>query len=105
MAKFKGIIAYSIEKETSGGIWDRIDVTKEYKGDVIKNRNFSLDQTPNQNDPIQPRHSISIIAPDELLDNIQNIRYVVWNNQKWTIRSISEQPPRLILDLGGPYNA
>lgn len=104
MSKFNGIIAYSKESETIPGVWDRIDVESVYKGNILDMPTYSLEPTSNANDPIYPRHSISIIPDDELVNNINSIRYVIWLNQKWTVKTIKYKRPRLILYLGGPYN-
>lgn len=50
-------------------------------------------------------NTFSFIADPYTLDNFFSIRYVEWKNVKWTATSVELQRPRILVTVGGPYNA
>lgn len=50
-------------------------------------------------------NTFSFIADPYTLDNFFNIRYVEWKNVKWAATSVELQRPRILVTVGGPYNA
>lgn len=104
MAKFCGIIGFSITRETKPDVWEAETVEKRYFGDVT--RNFSQRKSDSQlNDNIDISNSISIIADPYANNNLHAIRYVVFMGTKWKVTNIEVQYPRLLLSIGGVYNA
>lgn len=57
------------------------------------------------NDDISINNEISIIADPFALQNFSNIAYAEFLGTKWKVSSIEIQYPRLLLTVGGVYNA
>ena len=103
MAKFSGIVGYNeATVETSPGIWEEVEVTRQYYGELTRN-NRSL-QTADLNDNIKITNTISIVSDPYANENFHSMRYVEFMGTKWKIESVEVQYPRLILTIGGVYN-
>jgi len=104
MAKFCGMIGFVKSEETSTDVWTDVVTEKKYFGDVT--RNFSRFTSTNQlNDNIDISNTISIIADPYINQNLYAIRYVVFMGTKWKVTNVEVAYPRLILSIGGVYNA
>ncbi len=104
MAKFCGMIGFATREETAIDVWSDVIVEKKYYGDVI--RNYSRFTSTNQlNDNIDISNTISIIADPYINQNLHAIRYVIFMGTKWKVTNIEVAYPRLILSIGGVYNA
>lgn len=104
MGKWYGAIGYTETIETSPGVWQEQITEKHYAGDISKN-NRRLQSTSQLNDDIQISNEISIISDPYVSSNFHAIRYVTFMGAKWKVANIDVQYPRLILSLGGVYNA
>lgn len=104
MAKFAGKIGFSETVETSPGIWTSEIIEKNYVGDVL-NTSLRYKKETQINDNITLSKRISIIADIFVNNNLHSIKYVTYLNTKWLITEIDIQYPRVILTLGGVYNA
>lgn len=103
MAKFYGIIGYSVTEETSPGVWTESITERNYYGDVIRNtRRWQPGEGLNDNLTIN--NIISIVADPFAYQNFHAIRYIKWMGASWKIDNIEVQRPRLILTIGGVYN-
>jgi len=102
MAKFCGVIGFSVQEETAPGVW-MDDITEHvYTGDVLQN--YKNERTRDKvNDNIDINVRISILADPFATENFHAIKYVVFMGNKWKITSVDVQYPRLILTLGGLY--
>lgn len=101
--RYNGSVGFAVTKETAPSIFTELIKEQIYSGDVIKN----YQQIRNQsqiNAKITILNQISIIADKYAYENISNIRYATFANQKWSVISVDIQPPRLILTLGDVYN-
>ena len=103
MAKYKGMIGYVSQVETAPGVWEDKSVEKNYRGDVILNQE-RWQPSGGANKNLNIDNSISIVADQFAYSNYGNIKYVIWNKQKWEVQSISVNRPRIILQIGGLYN-
>lgn len=103
MAKFCGKIGFIKTVETEPGIWEESLVEeKKYYGDITRNI-FKYQNNGQVNDNINISNTISIISDPYANNNLQYMKYVVFNGAKWKISNIDIQPPRLILTLGDLY--
>lgn len=103
MAKFCGKIGFIKTVETEPGIWEESLVEeKKYYGDITRNI-FKYQNNGQVNDNINISNTISIISDPYANNNLQYMKYVVFNGAKWKISNIDIQPPRLILILGDLY--
>ena len=85
MAKWYGMIGYAETVETTPGNWDEQLTERPYYGDVIRNTR-KLQGAEKVNDDISIATEISVVA-------------------KWKVSNVEVQYPRLILTIGGVYNA
>lgn len=104
MPKFYGKIGFEETVETSPGVWEETITERNYYGEVIRNTR-KLVASNHLNDDISIKNEISIIADPYAKDHFHSMRYVEFLGTTWTVDSVEVQYPRLILSLGGVYNA
>lgn len=105
MAKYHGMIGFAIQNEQSPGVFVDQVVEREYFGDVI-NTSFGNQQSSlGVNDDLRLNDRISIVSNTFAIENLAFMRYVTYMGVKWKITNIEPQYPRLILSIGGVYNA
>lgn len=103
MAKYYGSVGYANGTEPNPGVVVEEITTREYYGDVLYNTR-RLENSGEVNDDINVSNKISIVADPYALDNFWKIRYATFMGQKWKVKSVDVERPRLILTLGGLYN-
>jgi hypothetical protein len=103
MAKYFGSVGYAEDEEVSPGIVKERIVTREYYGDIIRN-NRRLENSDQINDDIKITNQISIVSDPYAIDNFWKIRYATFMGQKWKVKTVEVEFPRLILTLGELYN-
>lgn len=103
MGKFYGNIGFATTEETSPGIYEEVISEIHYRGDLQKIYRRSDGGAPVDNITLQ--NQISIIADAFINDNFMNIRYVEYAGCKWKVTSVTVETPRIILSIGGRYNA
>ena len=104
MARFYGMIGFLKTVETEGSVWEGDTVEKPYYGEVIRHsiRYASGDKL---HDDVKLNNEISIIADTFAYQNYHMMKYVVINGCKWKIDSLTVDRPRIVLSIGGVYNA
>ena len=105
--KFYGVIGYVKTEETTPGVWMPVTVEKEVLGDYIRS-SHRFNNAGQVNDDVSLVTSISIIADPYVLENFEYIKYVKRSKEgtAWKVETIDDsQYPRLVLTLGGRYNA
>jgi hypothetical protein len=104
MAKLFCVIGYAETTETAPGVWSEGITERCYYGDVIRNtQRWQSGET--LNDDLIISNKISIVADPFAYQNFHTMRYVKWMGASWKINEIDVQRPRLILTIGGVYNA
>lgn len=106
MAKFYGKIGYGVTEETKPGVWKDQITEKDIVGDFLKNtRQFQGTDTVNGN--INVNNMISIVADAYATHHMNAIKYVkdITTGIAWKVTNVEVQYPRLLLTLGGEYNA
>lgn len=103
--KYRGAIGYevTVQKETGSDVYISQIEEHIYRGQVIKN-SYRREAGEWLNDNIKVSNSIQIVADPFALAHCQNIKYCVWQNQKWSVTNIEIDQPNLILTLGGAYH-
>lgn len=104
MAKFYGKIGFAENVEIEKGVWEEQITERSYFGDVTRNIRRLRDASKVNND-VDISNEISIVADPYANENFHAMRYVVFMGSKWKIESVEVQYPRLILSIGGLYNA
>ena len=104
MAKFYGKIGYGLTEETVPGVWTPQITEKDAIGEYVKNIH-RLESSDKVNDNITIQNSISIVMDPYAAENFRFIKYVKIDGIAWKVNTVEVQWPRLILGLGGEYNA
>lgn len=104
MAKYYGVIGFAETVETSPGVWKEQITEHTYFGDVGRNTR-SLQTTDQVNDNINIANEISIVADPYANEHFYAMRYIEYEGAKWKITKVEVKRPRLILTVGGLYNA
>ena len=101
--KFAGMVGYETLSEVRPSVWQQTIVERPYHGDVNRvSRRFQ--SAEKVNDDVVISNEIEILADAFAFENFQNIKYVTWMGTKWTVSTVTVEPPRLILEIGGVYN-
>lgn len=101
--KFAGAVGFETLIEVRPSNWQSIITERKYRGDV--NRcSRRLQSTDAVTDNITVSNEIEILADAFAFENFSNIKYVVWMGTKWKVNTITVEPPKLILEIGGVYN-
>ena len=103
MSKYSGDIGFGFNRETEFDAYDDDIKERHYFGDIERNVSRY-----NQNNTISGEtlitNTFSIVGDTFLFENLMNVRYICWKNERWLIASIEEQYPRVNITLGGIYN-
>lgn len=104
MARWYGTIGYAEVTETAPGVWTETIVPREYYGDLNRNiRHISSNDKVNED--ISVNNELSIVSDPYAMENFYQMRYAELMGVKWKVSSVEVRYPRLILSLGGVYNA
>lgn len=103
MARYRGLVGFGIETETSLGIWEYTIIDHKMQGDILSIRS-SNDDSGKINNDITLRNRFSLIFDAFALENFQNIKYIKYNGVKWEVSEIEISHPRIILSIGGVWN-
>jgi hypothetical protein len=104
MAKYYGKIGFGQTSEIKPGVWKDTIVEKNYYGDILQNfvRN---DNTQQVNDNLNISNRFSIVSDPFATQNYYSIKYLEYLGVKWKVTTVELQYPRLILYVGGAWNA
>ena len=104
MTRWCGVIGYAETLEIEPGVWSKEFTERKYYGDLLRNSR-RLQGSQQVNDDITISNQISILADPYAVQHFHAIRYAELFGTKWKVSSVEVQYPRLILELGGIYNA
>ena len=104
MAKFAGLVGYVTQEETVPGVWSPVENPKLMKGDIIK-QSSSGQNGDKVNSDVTLNHRVSLVGDAYAFGNYYNIKWITIDGRKWEVDSVEIQRPRIIVSLGGPYNA
>lgn len=102
--KFFGMVGFwEGDVEVKPGIYRPQITERPYTGDL--KRNFrSFQSSDKQNDDISTSNQIEILADLYLQQNFMSIHYVIWNKQKLSVKNVTIDYPRVVIELGGVYS-
>lgn len=104
MGKFHGYIGFTEQYELRPGVWDDRIVEKECFGNTLS-ASFMNTSSSEVNDNLKLDNRISIIGNTYTLENFRFMKYITYMGVKWAITKVDVQYPRLVLTIGGVYNA
>ncbi len=103
MGKWAGEIGFAVNTEVKPGIFKDVITPRPYKGDERRvSRRLQGSDRISENPVIS--NEVSIVADAFAFENFQNIRYIGWHGDKWKVKTITVERPRLILEIGDVYN-
>lgn len=104
MAKFYGTIGFLEYVEDAPSVYKEKITERQYYGDIIRNsRRYERGESINDNLTIN--NEISIVADAYANENFHHMIFVEFMGAKWKITNVTVERPRLILSIGGVYNA
>lgn len=105
MAKFCGLIGYQVTVEIEPGVYEEQFIVNQYYGDVVRNSR-RLQDNSKVNPDVNISNQFSIVADPFANQHFHEMRYIEWMGVKWKITDVEvQQYPRLLLSIGGIYNA
>lgn len=104
MAKYYGHVGYGVSTVVRPGVHSPALTEREVFGDIFKDTSLNK-KGEGLNDDISLSMKVSFIADPFALTNYSQIKYATHLGAKWKVNSIEVQFPRLVLTLGGGYNA
>lgn len=105
MGKFHGNIGFAEQYEARPGVWANRVVERGYFGDVVSLSFSSQNSSDTTNDDIRLNNRIEIVSDTYAIENFQFMKYVTYMGVKWKITNVEVRYPRLVLSIGGVYNA
>lgn len=92
------------EDQEAPGNWKEYEVTKPYMGDWkrVESKWVSGDKLI---DDKRVNNQLEIISDPFAVMNFTHIRYVQWMGQLWSVNTVTLRPPRIVMEIGGLYNA
>jgi hypothetical protein len=104
MTKFYGTVGYAVETEIRPGVWIPKIEKRTYYGDVVKIVR-RVENGGYLNDNITIGNQFSLVADDYAFTHMHMMRYIEWQGAKWAVKSVEVNRPRLVVSVGGVYNA
>jgi hypothetical protein len=102
--KFSGIVGYAVQVETAPDIWRDYIVERKYHGDVVQTAWHSQAAASSLNDNSSLNVQVEIVADAFAWAHYGDIRYVIYENSKWSVTARQPRRPRLILNFGSLYH-
>lgn len=104
MARFAGSVGFVTYEETSPGVYEEKIDERFFIGDVLRGQRNLRSDEDNVHGRLNVNNSISIIADNDAIRDMFNIRYVVWMGYRFIVTNVEIRYPRVILTVGGIYN-
>lgn len=105
--KFSGKIGYAVtqEVEVQPGVWKNTSIERDAVGNYTK-KYIRYQGSDKVNDNVVLSTVVEVIADPYAMENYNFIKYVIIRGVAWKVESIDiTQYPRMVLVLGGEYNA
>lgn len=103
--KFVGTLGFWEEDvEVSPGIYRPSITEKPYMGDLTRNFRRFDPSSEKQDDDISISNQVSVLSDLYLQSHLSSIRYIVWNGQKFSVKNVTIDYPRVTLEIGGVYS-
>jgi hypothetical protein len=100
--RYAGKIGFGQSNEVRPGVWKETITEIDYIGDVNqRTETFMLGDSTIPT--YATRTSVSVLSRGFTGNDHSKMRYVTYAGQKWTIKSIVDEPPRVVIYLGEVY--
>ena len=104
MNKWYGKVGYVETVEVEPGIWEEQETVRSYYGELVRNSSKFL-VSGGVNDDRDVSVELSVVADPYSELHFHSIRCVEFDGVIWKVNTVEPKRPRLILALGGEYNA
>lgn len=101
--RYSGKLGFAQQVQVSPGVWDEVITEHDVLGDVVQ-RTEALASESSVLPVYRTTTSVSVPARGVGPQDNSMIRYVTYAGKRWTISSIVDQPPRLVLYIGEEYH-
>lgn len=103
MARWYGQIGFVVTEEVSPGVWEPVEIPRNYYGDFIENGRRWNQNQDSVNSDLLMNNQLSIVADTFATEHLAFIRWAEVNGIKWTVTSATIAYPRITLSFGGVY--
>ena len=104
MAKYFGLVGYTVSVETAPGVWEPSIVEKPVYGDIVRDNVNNLRGENQVNDNVKINNQISIVMDPFVMKNFSSMIYITYADIKWRIVTVEVKYPRLLISMGEVYN-
>lgn len=104
--KYYDNVTFVIQQEDpeAPGNFKEYEITKPYMGDWKRIESKWVGGS-NLIDDKRVNNQLEIISDPFAVTNFTHIRYVKWMGQTWSVNTVTLRPPRIVMEIGGLYNA
>ena len=104
--KYYDDVTFVLQQEDpqAPGVWKEYKIVKPYMGDW-KRVESRWNPGSNVIDDKRVNNQLEIISDHFAVTNFTHIRCVKWMGHEWAVTTVTLRPPRIILEIGGLYNA
>lgn len=104
MARFVGKIGFGETAEIAPGVYDDIITERKVFGDIMWDNRRYVHGGDTVNMNLTLNKAFSVVADSYTNKYFHNIRYVLWNDTRWTVTAVEHDSPRLRMYIGEVYN-
>lgn len=101
--RYSGKLGLAEQTEVSPGVWEETITERDAIGEMVQRT-----ETLESGDNVLPRYvtttSVSVLALGVGPQDNSRIRYVTHTGKRWQIRSIVDEPPRIVIYFGEEYH-
>ena len=101
--RYSGKFGLASTEEITPGVWEDVITEIDRIGDVVQTTE-AFDVAGSVLPQYRTTTSVSVVSDGVLKENYTDLRYVTFNGERWSIASVVEQPPRLVIYIGEVYN-
>ena len=104
--KYYDDVTFVLQQEDpqAPGVWKEYKIAKPYMGDW-KRVESRWNPGSNVIDDKRVNNQLEIISDPFAVTNFTHIRCVKWMGHEWAVTTVTLRPPRIVLEIGGLYNA
>ena len=104
--KYYDDVTFVLQQEDpqAPGVWKECKIVKPYMGDW-KRVESRWNPASNVIDEKRVNNQLEIISDPFAVTNFMHIRCVKWMGHEWAVTTVTLRPPRIVMEIGGLYNA
>jgi len=103
MTREKVDVGFQHFRETAHSVYRDDQVVRSYPAFVNRVMVRPVVQDDSSVEDVQLSNQVSFLTDWYSTKYIDNIRFVKWRGNRFRVRSVTWQYPRIVLDIGAPY--